>query len=177
MTRPTAAAARLGRVLRAAADWISALGLIPHPEGGFYRETYRSAETIDASHLPPRFGGPRAYSTAIYFLLPGDQISALHRIKSDEVWHFYAGSPVTLTLIHPDGRLDEQRLGAETERFQAIVPAGCWYGAVVDDPTAWALLGGTVAPGFDFADFELADRATLLARFPRHRDRILRLTR
>ena len=164
-------------MLRTAADWISALGLIPHPEGGFYRETYRSAETIDTPDLPSRFGGPRAHSTAIYFLLPGDQISALHRIKSDEVWHFYAGSPVTLTLIHPDGWLDEQRLGAETERFQAIVPAGCWYGAVVDDPTAWALLGGTVAPGFDFVDFELADRATLLARFPQHRDRILRLTR
>ena len=93
-------------MLRTAADWICALGLIPHPEGGFYRETYRSAETIDAPDLPSRFGGPRAHSTAIYFLLPGDQISALHRIKSDEVWHFYAGSPVTLTLIHPDGRHD-----------------------------------------------------------------------
>ncbi len=168
------------RVLLTAADWISALGLIVHPEGGFYRETYRSAETIAAAHLPPRFGGPRAYSTAIYFLLPADQISALHRIESDEVWHFYAGSAVTLTLIHPDGKLTEHRLGpglARDERFQVVVPARCWYGAVVDDRDGWALLGGTVAPGFDFADFELADRATLLAEFPQHRQAILRLTR
>jgi hypothetical protein len=165
---------------RTAADWISALGLIPHPEGGFYRETYRSTETIEPPHLPARFGGRRVYSTAIYFLLPGDQISALHRIKSDEVWHFYAGSRLTLTLIHPDGRLEERRLGGDAEReesFQAVVPAGCWYGAAVDDPHAWALVGGTVAPGFDFTDFELADRATLLACFPQHREAILRLTR
>jgi hypothetical protein len=165
---------------RTAAEWVSILALIPHPEGGFYRETYRATETIDAEHLPERFAGRRVHSTAIYFLLPGDQISALHRIKSDEVWHFYAGSPVTLTLMHPDGRLEEHRLGPEPERkesFQAIVPAGCWYGAAVDDERAWALLGGTVAPGFDFADFELADRASLLARFPEHRQTILRLTR
>jgi hypothetical protein len=160
-------------------DWITTLGLIPHPEGGFYRETYRSAEMIEAQHLPARFGGRRVYSTAIYFLLPGDHISALHRIKSDEVWHFYAGSALTLTLIHPDGRLVEHRLGPDPgrERFQAVVPAGCWYGAFVEDPGSWALVGGTVAPGFDFADFELADRAALLARFPQHRETILRLTR
>lgn len=161
-----------------AADWISVLALLPHPEGGFYRETYRSAGTIDAAHLPPRFGGPRPHSTAIYFLLPGDQISALHRIKSDEVWHFYAGSAATLTLLHPDGALTEHRLGSDPTRdegFQVVVPAGCWYGATVDG--AWALLGGTVAPGFDFADFELADRATLLSVFPQHRHAILRLTR
>jgi hypothetical protein len=135
---------------------------------------------VDVRHLPPRFAGPRAHSTAIYFLLPGDQISALHRIKSDEVWHFYAGSPATLTLLHPDGTLEERRLGPDPRRaesFQAVVPAGCWYGAVVADRHAWALLGGTVAPGFDFADFELADRAALLAEFPRHREAILRLTR
>jgi len=162
-----------------AADWISALGLLPHPEGGFYRETYRSAETIEAVHLP-RFAGPRPYSTAIYFLLPGDHISALHRIESDEVWHFYAGSAVTLTIIDPNGKRTDQRLGggvARGERFQVVVPAGCWYGAAVDDRGSWALLGGTVAPGFDFADFELADRATLLAEFPQHREAIVRLTR
>jgi predicted cupin superfamily sugar epimerase len=163
-----------------AADWIQTLRLAPHPEGGYFRETYRSAETVEASHLHPRFGGPRAHSTAIYFLLPGAQISALHRIKSDEVWHFYAGGALTLTLIHPDGRLDAVRLGPDPTRgeaFQAIVPAGCWYGAAVDDHDAYALVGGTVSPGFDFADFELADRAALLARFPQHREAIRRLTR
>lgn len=162
------------------AEWIARLRLGPHPEGGFYRETYRAKETIEAAHLPARFGGRRVHSTAIYFLLPGDQISALHRIKSDEVWHFYAGSVLTLSLIHPDGRLEELRLGADPDRgqsFQVIVPAGCWYGATVDASDSYALVGGTVAPGFDFADFDLADRATLLAQFPQHRETILRLTR
>ena len=165
---------------RTAADWIASLGLQPHPEGGFYRETYRAQEIIAADHLPRRFGGARACSTAIYFLLPGDQVSALHRIKSDEIWHFYAGGAMTLTLIHADGRLEEHRLGPDPQRgesFQVLVPAGCWYGAAVDDPAGYALVGGTVAPGFDFADFELADRQTLLARFPQHRHAILRLTR
>ena len=163
-----------------AAEWIASLHLAPHPEGGFYRETYRAAEMIAADHLPARFGAPRALSTAIYFLLTGDQVSLFHRIKSDEVWHFYAGGALTLALIHPDGRLEEHRLGPDPERgesFQALVPAGCWYGASVDDPESYALVGGTVAPGFDFADFELADRQTLLARFPQHRQAILRLTR
>jgi predicted cupin superfamily sugar epimerase len=163
-----------------AADWIASLKLAPHPEGGFYRETYRARETIAGEHLPARFGGPRACSTAIYFLLPGDQVSVLHRIKSDEVWHFYAGSPLTLTLIDPEGRLEETRLGPDPlrgERFQALVPAGCWYGAAVDDRAGYALVGGTVAPGFEFADFELAERAALLTRYPEHRAAILRLTR
>jgi uncharacterized protein len=165
---------------RTAAQWIVALGLAPHPEGGFYRETYRAGETVEAAHLPARFGGARAHSTAIYFLLPADQVSALHRIRSDEVWHFYAGDALTLTLLHPDGRLEERRLGPDLdrgERFQVIVPAGAWYGAAVDAGGAYALVGGTVAPGFDFADFELAERAALLARFPQHRAAILRLTR
>jgi len=162
------------------AEWIERLRLEPHPEGGFYRETYRAIEAIEAAHLPPRFGGRRVHSTAIYFLLPGDHVSAFHRIKSDEIWHFYAGTALTLTLIHPDGRLETQRLGPDPDRgqsFQALVPAGCWYGAIVDDPESYALVGGTVAPGFDFADFELADRAALLAQFPQHREIIVRLTR
>jgi predicted cupin superfamily sugar epimerase len=164
---------------RTAEEWIASLGLAPHPEGGFYRETYRARETVDAAHLPDRFGGARAHSTAIHFLLPAGQISALHRIKSDEIWHFYAGAALTLTLVHPDGRLDERRLGPDPdrgERFQVVVPAGAWYGAAVDAGGAYALVGGTVAPGFDFADFELAERAALLARFPQHRSAILRLT-
>ena len=91
------------------AEWIARLQLEPHPEGGFYRETYRAKETIEAAHLPARFGGRRVHSTAIYFLLPGNHISAFHRIKSDEVWHFYAGTALTLTLIHPDGHLEDRK--------------------------------------------------------------------
>ena len=157
-----------------AADWIRRLDLLAHPEGGFYRETYRSAGTVAAD------GGTRALSTAIYFLLPGDQVSALHRIRSDEIWHFYAGSALTLFVIHRDGRLEQARLGPDAaagERFQALVPAGCWYGAAVDDPASYALVGGTVAPGFDFADFELGARAALTREFPQHRALIERLTR
>ncbi len=157
-----------------AAAWIGLLDLAPHPEGGYYRETYRSADTI------PTAGGPRALSTAIYFLLPGDQVSALHRIRSDEVWHFYAGSALTLFVIHRDGRLVRTRLGPDAragERFQTLVPAGAWYGAAVDDPASYALVGGTVAPGFDFADFELGPRAALTREFPQHRAVIERLTR
>jgi uncharacterized protein len=157
-----------------AGDWIRLLALDAHPEGGYYRETYRSAETISTA------GGSRAISTAIYFLLPGDQVSALHRIRSDEVWHFYAGSALTLFVLHPDGRPERARLGPDAaagERFQMLVPSGCWYGAAVDDPASWALVGGTVAPGFDFADFELGGRAALTREFPQHRAVIERLTR
>ncbi len=158
---------------------VRALDLRPHPEGGFYRETYRAGECLVAEALPPRFAGARAMSTCIYFLLPGDQVSRLHRINSDEVWHFYAGSALTLSVIAPDGALAQVRLGARVEageRFQAVVPAGCWYGAAVADPGGWALVGGTVAPGFDFTDFELAERAALVAAYPQHRALIERLT-
>lgn len=162
-----------------ARDWIERLGLAPHPEGGYFRETYRSAEGMADSALPARFGGPRCLATAIYFLLEGHQVSALHRIKSDEVWHFYEGAPLTLFLILPGGELREVVMGRDADRgevFQAVVPAGSWYGAVVNDPDSYALVGGTVAPGFDFADFELADRSSLRALYPEHRVLIERLT-
>lgn len=162
-----------------AAEWIAALDLAPHPEGGWFRETYRAAERIAAPHLPSRFGGPRAFSTAIYFLLEQGQVSALHRIASDEVWHFYAGGPLALFVLRPAGALEEHRLGldvARGERPQAVVPAGAWYGAEVVPGGAYTLLGGTVAPGFDFADFELGRRDDLVARFPDHRALVERLT-
>jgi len=154
-------------------DWIARLGLIRHPEGGWYRETYRSSERVERAVLPPRFGGPRAFSTAIYYLLRAGERSALHRIKSDEVWHHYAGDAVELWLLEEPGRARQVRLGGEP---QVIVPAGVWYGARVVAGGAYALMGGTVAPGFDFADFELADRAALLAKFPGQRVVIEALT-
>ena len=156
-------------------DWIARLGLIRHPEGGWYRETYRSSERIERAVLPPRFGGPRAFSTAIYYLLRAGERSALHRIKSDEVWHHYAGDAVELWLLEEPGRARQVRLGGDGEP-QVIVPAGVWYGARVVDGGAYALMGGTVAPGFDFADFELADRAALLAAWPGQRAVIEALT-
>jgi predicted cupin superfamily sugar epimerase len=156
-----------------AADLVRELGLQPHPEGGYFRETYRAAETISA--LPRRFAGARSISTAIYFLLEAGQCSHLHRIRSDEVWHFYAGDPLLVVEIDPAGALKTTRLG-QGGTFQHMVPAGAWFGATLADGGQFALVGCTVAPGFDFADFELADRAALLAEYPAHQDWIRRLT-
>lgn len=160
--------------------WISRLNLRPHPEGGYYREIYRSDETVPAGVLPKRFNGPRTFSTAIYFLLEGNDFSALHRIQSDEIWHFYAGSPITIHRINHNGAYDRIVLGNNpdnNESFATVINAGCWYGATVNDSDAYALVGGTVAPGFEFEDFELANRADLIRSFPEHSAVIERLTR
>lgn len=165
--------------LTTARHLIDHLGLIRHPEGGWFRETYRSAEEIKADALPARYGGSRSFSTAIYFLLEAGDISALHRIKSDELWHFYAGSPLLIHSIAPDGRYQELQLGPDPgagEAFQAVVPAGRWFGAEVKD-SGFALVGCTVAPGFDFSDFEMADREELLSLYPGHAGLVRRMTR
>ena len=159
--------------------WIATLGLVRHPEGGYFRETYRSSDTIAAAGLPPRFNGSRAAGTAIYFLLRGSDQSALHRLRADEVWHHYAGSSLTLHQIHPDGRLIQVRLGRPGGGGgvpQVVVPSGCWFGATVDDPRSYALVGCTVAPGFCMEDFELGDRTALVEQFPQHDALIVRLT-
>jgi len=162
--------------------WIDQLDLQAHPEGGYFAEVYRSREQIPAEALPARYQGPRNFGTSIYFLLKGDGFSAFHRIRSDEGWHYYTGnSPIWLYVIAPDGALTEHVLGpevAEGQTFQAMVPAQHWFAAqVAQEEDAYGLVGCTVQPGFDFADFELADRQTLTALFPAHRDLIARLTR
>ncbi|MBN1671228.1 MAG: cupin domain-containing protein [Kiritimatiellae bacterium] len=165
---------------RTAEYWIDRLRLSRHPEGGYFRETYRSTETISPAALPHRYGGRRSISTAIYYLLTDGECSGLHRVKSDEVWHFYAGSPLTLHIINERGDYAQIALGASPDRgetLQATVKAGCWFGATVDPPQAYALAGCTVAPGFDFADFQLAHRQDLLQLYPEHRAIIERLTR
>jgi predicted cupin superfamily sugar epimerase len=160
--------------------WINHLGLSPHPEGGYYRVTYKSDLTIVRNALPSNFHGDRSASTAIYFLLDGRNFSAFHRIASDEVWHFYAGSSLVVCVIDPEGDYSELHLGDgsdEGEVFQAVVKAGCWFASRVKDPAGFALVGCTVAPGFDFADFELATRSELVAAYPQHRKLIEELTR
>jgi predicted cupin superfamily sugar epimerase len=163
-----------------AQTWIELLQLQRHPEGGFYRETYRSAEVIRKDCLPPRFSGNRSFSTAIYFLLQGNDFSALHRIRQDEVWHFYDGSTVTVHVLDGSGGYRPIKLGRQIalgEALQAVVRAGCCFAATLDEPRSFALVGCTVAPGFDFADFELLSRQQLLGQFPQHRALIERLTR
>ncbi|TDI99333.1 MAG: cupin domain-containing protein [Deltaproteobacteria bacterium] len=161
---------------------IATLELEPHPEGGFFRETYRATETLSRAVLPSRFRGERAFSTAIYFLIQGKQFSALHRICSDELWHFYLGEPLEFVEITSDGRLTMTLLGhgiTTVTRPQAVIPAGSWFGSRLarPDPHAFALVGCTVAPGFDFADFELASREKLLEAYPQHEDMIRAMTR
>jgi predicted cupin superfamily sugar epimerase len=160
--------------------WIDGLRLLPHPEGGFYRETYRSDEGIARAGLPGRFTGDRAFSTAIYFLLAGADFSALHRIKQDEVWHFYDGSTLVVHVIDPEGEYSAIKLGRRLEDGecpQAVVKAGCWFGASLAEADSYAFVGCTVAPGFDFADFEMPTREQFLNLFPRHEAIIRKLTR
>ena len=161
-------------------ELIGRLELVRHPEGGWYRESYRSVEAAPAAALPDRFGGPRSFCTAIYFLLERGDFSALHRIKSDEMWHFYAGAPLTVQVLTPAGEHRELKLGSDLASgasFQALVPAGCWFGAELADGGGYCLVGCTVAPGFDFSDFEMGIRDELLDQFPKHSDMVRRLTR
>lgn len=162
-----------------ARELIEHLGLMRHPEGGWFRETYRSAEHVHADALPARFDSARAHATAIYYLLEQGDFSALHRIKSDEIWHFHCGSPLAIHVIAPEGGYRRELLGPDVtrgERFQVMVPGGCWFGAELHG-AGFALVGCTVSPGFHFDDFEMADRNALLADHPQHAAMIERMTR
>jgi len=160
--------------------WIDRLSLSPHPEGGYFRVTYQSSLTIVQDALPSVFHGNRSASTAIYFLLAEKDFSAFHRIASDELWHFYAGSALIVYVVDPEGNCSELHLGDGFEAgevFQAVVKAGCWFASRLKNPGGFALVGCTVAPGFDFADFEMAKRSELIGIYPEHRALIEELTR
>lgn len=163
-----------------ARELINQLELEPHPEGGWFREVYRSTEAIDGRALPERFEGSRCFATSIYYLLTSNDFSAFHRIAADELWHFYTGSSITIHTIDAGGNYLPVTLGCNPERnqaFQATVPHGTFFAADVDTADSFALVGCTVAPGFEFGDFELARRGNLLNLFPQHSDLIGRLTR
>lgn len=150
---------------RTARYWIDKLDLSAHPEGGWFKEVYRSKETIQKEALPERFTGNRNISTSIYYLLERGDFSAFHRIKSDELWHFYDGQDLEIIEINTSGELIKHRLGLETFP-QIMIPAGSWFAA---RPTGlFALVGCTVSPGFDFEDFEMGNRDWLLKQFPQH---------
>lgn len=163
-----------------AGHWIERLRLEPHPEGGYFRQTYQSDLTVAKAALPVGFTGARAASTAIYFLLEGENFSAFHRLRSDEVWHFYDGAPLVIHVIEPEGAVSRILMGRDVDAgqaLQAVVKAGCWFASHVADWSSFALVGCTVAPGFDFADFEMGRREELVERYALHTELIERLTR
>jgi predicted cupin superfamily sugar epimerase len=153
--------------------WIEHLNLSPHPEGGFYRETYRAR----GKFVPTGSIEPRSFSTAIYFLLRAEDRSMFHRIKSDEIWHFHAGGRLTIYILTESGMIT-QTLGSDVERgdqLQIVVPANHWFGAIITDGP-YVLAGCTVSPGFDFRDFEMAGQKELLMEFPGQAETIRQLT-
>ncbi len=159
--------------------WIDRLQLLPHPEGGFYKEIYRSGETIGAAGLPGRYRSPRCLFTSIYYLLRSGEISRMHRLQSDELWHFLDGSPLALHIIKPDGEHRALKVGREFdegESLQVLIEHGWWFGGEIENPGSYTLLGCTVAPGFEFEDFEEGKREDLLAAYPGHRAIIERLS-
>jgi predicted cupin superfamily sugar epimerase len=166
-----------------AEELIRRLGLQPLPiEGGYFTQSYVSAESVAAEALPARYGSPRAFSTAIYYLLTSDadSFSALHRLATDEVYHFYLGDPVEMLLLHPDGRGERVLLGPDVpggQRVQLVVPRDVWQASRLVAGGRWALLGTTMAPGFDARDFVLGERQELTHRYPEHAEMIRRLTR
>jgi len=150
---------------------VQALELAPHPEGGYYKETYRSAGSIKTSSLDSEYEGERNYSTAIYYLLTSDVFSAFHRIHQDETWHFYDGSALDLHIISPDGYYQLIKIGREIEKGevpQFTVKGGDWFGASVREENSYSLCGCTVAPGFDFRDFDMPDTEEFIKKFPQH---------
>ena len=160
---------------------ISLLDLHPHPvEGGYFIETYRSDEEIPKEKLPDRYGSARLFSTAIYYLLTTDTFSAMHRLRSDEIFHHYVGDPVEMLQLMPDGSGKVVTLGPDLlngMRPQVIVPRGTWQGARLREGGRFALMGTTVSPGFDFEDYEPGRRDVLINRYPQFRDMILALTK
>jgi len=159
---------------------IAHLRLEPHPEGGFYRETYRCENEIPGGYLDDRYGGNRHFSTCIYFLMTSDNFSAFHRISQDEIWHFYYGAPIRLHEISAETEYADRLIGMDLLKGQTpqyVVKGGNWFAAEVEKENAFSLIGCTVSPGFHFDDFELAPRKKLLEKFPEHKEIITRLTR
>lgn len=159
---------------------VERFALEPHPEGGFFREVYRSSTSLDHPGIESRAASQRAAGTLIYYLLSGTDFSAFHRVRhSDEIWHLYAGGPIDIFVIDADGQLDRRQLTTDISNGQptTVVPADRWQSARLAAGSAWAFGGCSVAPGFDFADFELPSLDFLLEHFPQHETTIRELTR
>lgn len=169
------------KVIRPSATyWVQKLQLTTHVEGGSFKEVYRSSLVLRHSQLPDEFSGDRNVSTSIYFLLEQEQFSAFHRIASDELWHFYFGDPLIIYELRQNGTLNEHLLGNNPENkesFQCVIKAGNWFASRPAAGSEYSLAGCTVSPGFDFNDFELAERKQLIETYPRHALLINSLTR
>ncbi len=160
--------------------YISHLNLSPHPEGGYYKELYRSNEIIKAANLPGRYKTARTFSTSIYFLLKKNQVSVFHKIKSDEIWHYYDGCGVKIYIIEKNGIINEILLGNKLKNGQlpqVVIYKNSWFGAELLDKSSFCLMGCTVSPGFNYEDLQLGEREKLLNLFPRHEKIIKKLTK
>lgn len=164
-----------------AEDVIKLLKLVPHPEeGGYFTETYRSNENISITALPNRYTGDRSFGTCIYYLLTPTTFSTIHKLQSDEIFHFYLGDPVEMLNLFDDGQGKVITIGNDLEKGeipQVIVNKNVWQGARLKDGGKFALLGTTVSPGFEFVDYETGNKEELLKTFPDYKDRILKLTK
>ena len=161
-------------------ELISHFNLKRHPEGGYYAEVHKSGLQIAQAGLPVNFDGPRSSLTSIYFLLEAGDNSNFHRLKSDEIWYFFGGENLLIHVIDPAGKYYILKLGADLDAgycLQHVVPAGSWFGASVDSDCGFALVGCAVAPGFEFDDFELAQREQLSAEYPQYIEIIKKLTK
>lgn len=160
---------------------IKKFNLQPHPEGGFYARTFQSTDTVKSSDISRYYNESRYAGTSIYYLLTSNDFSAWHSLKSDEIWHYYRGSPVEIHVIDKNGNLTTHLLGDSFDNpkasFQFAIPAGDWFAAELLDKTSYSLVGCTVSPGFDFKDFTLADRGIFSSQYPQHNKIITRLTR
>jgi uncharacterized protein len=171
--------------------WIETLGLVKHPEGGYFQESYRCPETMNRAEItteitpviPPKISHSSAENrnlvSSIYFLLPSNDISRFHRLKSDEIWYYHAGSPLVIFMIDNDGMLKEFKLGLHVEQGehpQIVVPCGSIFGAAVCQADSFTLMGCVVTPGFDYRDFELIPREMLLKQYPQYQEIIVKLT-
>lgn len=163
---------------KSAEYWIEQLNLQAHPEGGYFNETYRSKDRLHESKLPDRYNTSRVFGTSIYFLLTTESVSNFHRLASDEIWHYHQGGSALIYMISKDGELSSSRIGNDLEAgesLQVIIPRGTWFAAEVVRGD-YTLVGCTVAPGFEFEDFELADRSGLSSAYPQHQTLISRFT-
>jgi uncharacterized protein len=159
-------------------NWVTKLGLTPHPEGGYYKNTYGSTELISDSELSVNFDGQRKLYTSIYFLLTSENVSHFHRLKSDEVWYFHGGSSLTVHVIHENGEYQEMKLGLnldEGEVPQVLVKKNSIFGSSVKENNTFSLVGCMVSPGFEFKDFELFTQSDLLQKYPQHKEIIMKL--